>query len=246
MPSASTNRRKIVIFALVICLCLAVGGVLIAKGYLTIGWLNEQLDTLEDVLNRPYGPVLYILGTVAFIGLQIPGVVPVILAPLVYGLAEAFFLAMIGVNIAMIATFLVARYFLRDYFAPRLERSRFNRYTRHLETSGILTVGFLRVALWMFPPMNWLIGATNIKIRDYIIGNLIGLAPVIFAVELVTIRLKSISSFWDLLRPESISVILAFVAFLILVAWLRRRYITAREPQSAGKPGSSPINGRDT
>ena len=232
MPAASADRRRVVIFALIVLLCLVAGGVLIAKGYLTIEWLNTQLDTLKEILNRPYGPVLYVLGTVAVISLQIPGVVPVILAPLVYGLAMAFVLTMIGVNLGMILTFLLARYFLRDYFAPRLERSRFSRYTRHLETSGILTVSFLRIALWMFPPMNWLIGATNIRIRDYIVGNIIGLAPVIFAIQLVTVRLKSIDSFWDLLRPESIAVILAFVAFLIAVAWMRRRYLSTREPRS--------------
>ncbi len=232
MPSTSDGRRRIVIFALIICLLLATGGVLIAKGYLTIEWLNTQLDSLEETLNRPYGPVLYVLGTVAFIGLQIPGVVPVILAPLVYGLAESFFLTMIGVNIGMIATFLAARYFLRGYFAPRLKNSRLNRLTRHLETSGILTVSFLRIALWMFPPMNWAIGATNIRIRDYVIGNIIGLAPVIFAIQLVTYRLKSIDSVADLLRPESIGVILGFVAFLIVVAWTRRRYMSTEETRS--------------
>ncbi len=232
MPSTGAGRRRIIIFALIICLLLATGGVLIAKGYLTIEWLNDQLDTLEETLNRPYGPVLYVLGTIVFIGLQIPGVVPVILAPLVYGLAESFFLTMIGVNIGMIATFLAARYFLRDYFAPKLEKGRLNRFTRHLETNGILTVSFLRIALWMFPPMNWAIGATNIRIRDYVIGNIIGLAPIIFAIQLVTYRLKSIDSVVDLLRPESIGVILGFVAFLIVVAWIRRRYMSTGESRS--------------
>jgi uncharacterized membrane protein YdjX (TVP38/TMEM64 family) len=232
MPSTGAGRRRIIIFALIICLLLATGGVLIAKGYLTIEWLNDKLDTLEETLNRPYGPVLYVLGTIVFIGLQIPGVVPVILAPLVYGLAESFFLTMIGVNIGMIATFLAARYFLRDYLAPKLEKGRLHRFTRHLETNGILTMSFLRIALWMFPPMNWAIGATNIRIRDYIIGNIIGLAPIIFAIQLVTYRLKSIDSVVDLLRPESIGVILGFVAFLIVVAWTRRRYMSTGESRS--------------
>jgi len=231
MSSAKTNRRKLIVFALIICTCIIISIVLIAQGYLTIDWVNTQLDTLDDVLNRSYGPLLYVLGTFIFIMLQIPGVVPVILAPLTYGLGEAFILAMIGVNIGMIATFLIARYFLRDYFAPKLEQSRWHRFTRHLETSGILTMIFLRIALWMFPPMNWAIGATNIKIRDYIIGNLIGLAPILFAIQLAVSRLKTVNSFRDLLRPETISIVLGFLAFILVLIWIRRKYFSTKQSQ---------------
>ena len=121
MSSAGTNRKKLVIFVLIICICLIIGSLLVVRGYLTIEWVNAQLGTLEEVLNRPYGPALYVLGTIVFIVLQILGVVPVILAALAYGSAKAFILSMVAVNIGILGTFLVARYFLRDYFAPKLE-----------------------------------------------------------------------------------------------------------------------------
>ena len=231
MPAEKASRRKLYVFALIIVTCLIIGIVLIVKGYLTIEWVNDQIDMLEDVLNRPYGPVLYIIGTVAFILLQIPGIVPVVLGALVYGLGEAFVLTMIGVNVGVIGTFLLARYFLRDYFAPKLQRSRFSRFTRRLETDGYVTMIFLRVALWMLPPMNWAIGATDMKIKDYIIGSLIGLAPIIFAVQLTTRKLQSVQSSRDLLQPETIAVILGFVAFLIVVLLIRRRYFSSKESQ---------------
>jgi uncharacterized membrane protein YdjX (TVP38/TMEM64 family) len=231
MSAERASRRKLFVFALIIGTCLVIGIVLIVKGYLTMGWVNDQIDTLEDVLNRPYGPVLYLIGTVAFILLQIPGIVPVVLGALVYGLGEAFILTMIGINIGITGTFLLARYFLRDYFAPKLERSRFHRFTRRLETNGIITMTFLRIGLWMFPPMNWAIGATNIKIRDYIIGCVIGLAPIIFAIQLTTKKLQSIQSTRDLLQPETIAVVLGFVVFLIAVLLIRRRYFSAEESQ---------------
>ena len=234
MGSVRDNRKKVIAFALIIGVCVIIGSVLIAKGYLTIDWVNAQFDTLTEILNRSYGPVLYILGTIAFILLQIPGVVPVILAPLVYSFWEAFLLTMIGVNIGMIATFLVARYFLRDYFAPKLEGSRLGRFTKHIENNGIMTMTFLRVILWMFPPMNWMIGATNIKIRDYIIGNLIGLAPIIFAIQLATKRVQSIDSFWDVLQPETIGVIFAIIVILIAIIWIRRKYFSPSESQFNG------------
>jgi uncharacterized membrane protein YdjX (TVP38/TMEM64 family) len=231
MSNTKKDRRKLIIFASIICICLIIGIVLIVRGYLTIGWVNDQLDTLEDVLNRSYGPLLYILGTFGFIILQILGVVPVILGPLVYDQPQAFFLTMTGVNIGIITTFLVARYFLRDYFAPKLEASRLNRFTRRLETNGIMTMIFLRLALWMFPPMNWAIGATNIKVRDYIVGSLIGLTPIILAVHLAVSRLKTVNSARDLLRPETIAVLLVFLAFLLTVIWIRRKYFSLKEPR---------------
>jgi len=229
MTQNSSGRTKLIVFAVIIGVCIITGSVLIAKGYLTIGWVNAQFDSLTDILNRSYGPFLFVLGTIIFILLQIPGVVPVILAPLIYGLPEAFLLTMVGINIGMIVTFLVARYFLHDHFAPKLENSRFGRFTKQLEKNGIFTMTFLRIVLWMFPPMNWLIGATNVRIRDYIIGNLIGLAPIIFIIQLTTKRLQSINSFWDLLQPETIGVIFALIIILIAIMWVRKRYFSVNE-----------------
>jgi len=177
MSPVRTNRRKPIAFAFIICICLITGGLLAAKGYLTIEWANAQLDTLEEILNRPYGPALYVSGTVTYELLQLPGVVPVFLGPLVYDLWAAFLISAIGINIGLVATFLIARYFLRDYFAPKLKKSRLNRLARHLETNGILVMIFLRLILWMNPAMNRVIATTNIRIRDYIIGNIIRTCP---------------------------------------------------------------------
>lgn len=231
MAAVRTNRIKLIVFAFIIGICITIGALPVVREHLTIDWINAQFDTLDEILNRSYGPALYVLGTVIVILLQIPGMVPVILAPLVYGLVEAFLLSMLAANIGMIVTFLVARYFLRDYFAPKLEKSRLNRFTRHLETNGIMVMCFLRIALWMLPPMNWLLGATNIKIRDYIIGNVIGLAPIIFGLQLAINRIQSIHTFWDLLQPETIAVITVFIAFLLVVVWIRKRYFSTRESQ---------------
>jgi len=226
-----TKRRKLLVFAFIIVVFLIIGNLPVVRDHLTMEWVNAQLSSLDEFSNRSYGPALFVLGTVIIILLQIPGVVPVIVAALVYGLAEAFILGMIGVNIGMIVTFLVARYFLRDYFAPKLEKNRLNRFTRHLETNGILAMSLLRVVLWMFPPLNWFIGCTNIKVRDYIIGNIIGLAPIIFAIQLVTKKLQSIDSVRELAQPESIAVVFAAIASLLVFAWIRKRYFSTKEPQ---------------
>ncbi len=232
MTAASRNRKRVIAFVAILCVCVIVAFLPPVREHLTMDWVNAQFGAIDETLNRSYGPPIFMAGTFLVIMLQIPGVVPVIVGPLVYGLGEAFFYTMIGVNVGMIATFLVARYFLRDYFAPRLETGRFRRLTGQLQSNGILAMTLLRVALWMFPPMNWLVGATNIRIRDYVIGNIIGLAPVIFALQLTVSRLQSVRSFWDLLRPETIGVLLAFVIFVLLVFWIRRKYFPTREPGS--------------
>lgn len=221
------RRAKILVFALFIFFCLIMGNLPEVKSRLTIAWLNGQINILHDIFNRPYyGAALFLLGTVIVILLQIPGMIMVVLAALVYGLGKAFLLTMIACNLGMILTFLIARYFLQDYFVPKLEKSVLSRFTGKVREHGLVVMLFLRITLWMFPPMNWLMAATGIKTRDYIIGTLVGLAPIILALQVTIKKLQSIRSLSELMQPEIIILMGLLVSGLILVVWIRKRYLS--------------------
>ncbi len=227
-----SHRLKLIVFGLLICLCLIIGNLPEVKSRLTIAWMNAQINTLHDIFNRPYyGPALFLLTTVVVILLQIPGMIMVVLAPLVYGIVKAFVLTIIACNIGMILTFLIGRYLLQDYFAPKLEKSVLNRFTGKTGQNGLMVMLFLRTTLWMFPPMNWLMAATGIKTRDYIIGTVIGVAPMILAVQLTIKKLQSIRSLSELVQPEIIILMGLLVTGLIIVALVRKKYFSTESSE---------------
>jgi hypothetical protein len=44
-------------------------------------------------------------------------------------------------------------------------------------------------------------------------------------------KLQSIHSFWDFLQAGIIAVVSVFIAFSLVVAWIRRRYFSTKESQ---------------
>ena len=93
-----------------------------------------------------------------------------------------------------------------------------------MERNGIKTVAMLRVLLTMAPPLNWLLGATNIKVRDYIIGTSLGLIPAVVVVIFMVGRLKTITKMSDLLQPEVVGAMLVFLTVVVVVLVLRRKF----------------------
>jgi len=120
---------------------------------------------------------------------------------------------------------LIARFLLRDYFQPKLEKSFIQPFLGKLETNGILTMIVLRIFMVMMPPLNWFLGASKVSNRDYILGNILGLAPVCFAVVLGVKKLRHVRSLWDLLQPQTVAVVGIFFLALGVIVYFRYRIV---------------------
>jgi len=48
----------------------------------------------------------------------------------------------------------------------------------------VCAVIVLRLALWMAPPVNYLLAMSSVTFRDYALGSAIGLAPPVVAIAL--------------------------------------------------------------
>ncbi|HEX7665940.1 MAG TPA: hypothetical protein VF407_15540, partial [Polyangiaceae bacterium] len=54
-----------------------------------------------------------------------------------------------------------------------------NRALSRLEDKPIVTILVLRTVFWVSPPLNYALGWSNVKTRDYLVGSAIGLfAPI--------------------------------------------------------------------
>lgn len=217
------SRIKLIVFVLFILLCAVLANLPEVRDNLSFEAVNAHLQTLEDVANSPIGPLLFILAFILIILMQMPGMIMVVVGGLVYKPLPGILLSLLGANIGTCITFLMARFFLRDFFAPKLEKSFLAKYADHLETHGIFTMIILRMIMAMAPMVSWMAGISKLSTRDYLIGNAIGLFPMIFLITFMVNRLRSISSMSDLLSLETLFLFILFMVVVTAVFILKNK-----------------------
>lgn len=228
------SRVKLLAFALFIVLCIALAQLPGVRKFLTLESINAHLQSLSAAANTPQGPFIYVGIIILVIIFHMPALVPVVLGGLVYDPWLAVCLSLTGGVIGSTLTFLMARFFLRDFFAPRLQKSFLIKYVAYLEAHGIFTMAMMRMLAAMSPIPSWLAGVSKISIRDYVVGNLIGLFPLIVLVTVVANRLRAITSLSDLLRPDTMIPFALFMALVVAIfvvrTKLKARAETTAEP----------------
>jgi phospholipase D1/2 len=113
------------------------------------------------------------------------------------------------------ATFLLVRYTAQAW-AQRALRERFPRLRAlddRLERHGVATVVLLRLVLFLAPPLNWALGASRVRVRDYVVGTAIGVLPGIGLTVFLADRITAAGSTselldWDVLGPAVILALL--------------------------------------
>lgn len=154
---------------------LIVGAVV--AGHLLKAWL-DPLAELRGWVNRAgsAGPLLFV---VLFLALNTVGVpLPVLGAAAgaafgpVHG-APTLFAAM---TIAAWAQFLVARHVVGEQVRQRLGHALV-RVSQLLERRGVIAVAGARLLPGPFSEFNMLAGLTVVKLRDFMVGTLIGCVP---------------------------------------------------------------------
>ena len=73
-------------------------------------------------------------------------------------------------------TFFVARFFLRDTVS-KMEIRGVRGLNEKITRRGFLTVFLLRLVFFLMPPVNWVLGVTGVKYRDYLLGTILGVSP---------------------------------------------------------------------
>jgi uncharacterized membrane protein YdjX (TVP38/TMEM64 family) len=96
-----------------------------------------------------------------------------------YGLAGGFAIAYPLSVAAALAAFALGRGLLRDRLERRFARDpRVLRLDTAVRTRGVLVVVLARLSpMFPFAPVNYLFSVTGVSTRQYVIGSVIGLAP---------------------------------------------------------------------
>lgn len=180
------------------------------KEFLAMSQVSLENFLMANMLLAPFlYIVIYIIRPLVFF----PTSILTPLASVVFGPFWGWIYTYIGENIAASVAFLVARYFGGD------QVSRFKKLQLlddELHEHGLRTVIFLRlVPLFPFDVVNFGLGLTAVKFKQYVIGTAVGVIPGLTAYIFLGASLFS--------GVYIIPTVVCFVALSLLAGYLRKR-----------------------
>jgi uncharacterized membrane protein YdjX (TVP38/TMEM64 family) len=131
----------------------------------------------------PYGPLAFIAVCIAGIFLHMPEILLIAVGGMLFEGVHAFTYGWIASVVGATSTFVIVRYFARDYVQRGMSArfARLRALDERLERNGFVTVLVLRLVLFMAPPLNWALGASRVRLVHYVGGTALGVVPGIAA-----------------------------------------------------------------
>ena len=167
------NRRKAVIKASILATFIIVAISIIrftpAKEFFTQKALSEFLDRAGF-----WAPLVFMLVYTIGVSLFVPGTLLTALGAALFGPYWGFVYVWVGAMGGATLAFWIGRTLGRD-FAAFLVGGRLKNYDEAIERNGFATVLYLRLAYFPFTLMNFGMGLTKVRFRDYFSGTGLGI-----------------------------------------------------------------------
>ena len=122
----------------------------------------------------PWAPLAFILVYALGVCLFIPGTLLTALGAAIYGPYWGFVYVWVAAMLGAAGAFLIGRYLGRE-FAASLIGDRLKKYDDAIERNGFATVLYLRLVYFPFTAMNFGMGLTKVRFRDYLWGTGLGI-----------------------------------------------------------------------
>lgn len=198
-------------------------------------WIGpSRLQALALAIERaPATPVWVVLAYIVASLTAVPITLVVVATAFAFGPWVAVAYALAGSVVGAAVTFCLGRMLGRGT-VRRLAGARLNELSRRLGRRGVAAVLVFRlVPVAPFTVVNLVAGASHLRMRDFLVGTALGMAPGVIAVSVFTDRLVAA------LSDPSPSQIVALIAVLLVIGlgalairrWLARR---ARSTRDAG------------
>lgn len=178
--------------------------------------VTRQIETL------PLAPLWIVLCYAAAAVVSAPVTLLIATLGIVFGAAWGGLYAFIGTTVAAAASFWIGNRLGRDT-VRRLVGARVNRLSERVAKRGIVAVVVLRLLpVAPFAIVNLVAGASHIRIRDFMIGTMLGMGPGIFLTVAFAHQLVA-----SLRRPTagSFAVLIGIGAVLIGLSLLLQRFL---------------------
>jgi len=160
-------------------------GLLVITALVIVGWTlvpawldHAQLVRILCSLG-PWREVGFVLAHVIATALGLPGALLVVVGGMIFGVVWGTLWSALGATLGAIAAFLLARYWLHDWFKQRFyHHPRLRRLDYHLCDRPLHYVLAVRlVPISPFNLVNFLFGLTSIPLGTYALGTGLGILP---------------------------------------------------------------------
>ena len=156
-------------------LLAAVIGLAFGTGLVSHVGDQERLEGTVEAAGL-WGPVLFVTLMVLLVPLNVPGLVFVVPATSLFGMAGGIVLSLLGGFLASVIGMVLARRFGRRALEPRIP-PRLRRWEARLVRRGFWAVVLLRTCTFLFQPVDWICGLSGIPLRTAVAGTFVGLIP---------------------------------------------------------------------
>lgn len=163
--------------ALLFIIVLIIAGLAIAE-HTEAGQIRTALSWIRDLhaAIAPFGPFGFWLAGTLIIVANIPTIVVIACAAVLYGTIGAAVMGMACLLTASAVIYALSRVFGRSLIAAHLERF-LPILERHFAARGVRTVMLVRLMFFALPPTNWALAVMNIRLREYLFGTFLGAIP---------------------------------------------------------------------
>jgi uncharacterized membrane protein YdjX (TVP38/TMEM64 family) len=217
MKRGLANRSHALIKALILVLFIVMAICVVrftpVKDYLSAETLGALLDKAGI-----WAPAAFILIYAAGVCLFVPGTLITAIGAALFGPYWGFLYVWVGAMIGASTAFFVGRGLGREFTAS-LIGDRLKKYDDAIERSGFATVLYLRLVYFPFTPMNFGMGLTKVRFRDYFFGTGLGImvGTFIFTLFVGTVKEVWVSGDWGGLLSFKVffSVALFIFSFFI-------------------------------
>jgi len=167
------SRRKAMLKAgiLILFIISAIGLIRFTpiRNYLTVEAMGQFLESAGL-----WAPFVYMLFYALGVCLFLPGTLLTGLGGAIFGPYWGFLYVWFGAMAGASAAFIIGRTLGRE-FASSLIGDKLKKYDDAIERNGFATVLYLRLVYFPFTPMNFGMGLTKVRFRDYVTGTGLGI-----------------------------------------------------------------------
>ncbi len=160
-----------------------------------------------------WGPLLFILFFAVLTTLFIPATLFTIPSGIIFGIWWGTVLSVLGATLGAVISFFISRFLGKEFIAKLLERTYLNKIIKidyELEEHGFHHTLILRLMPFVpFVFLNYALGVSRIRFKDYFLATLLGLIPTIFIFSYFGASLASLN--WISI---TVSVVLLAIVFL--------------------------------
>ncbi len=217
------NRGKAIVKAVILAAFIAGAIVLVRFTAVKDALTAEQLGNFLDTAGI-WAPLVFILIYTIGVCLFVPGTLLTGLGAAIFGPYWGFLYVWFGAMLGACAAFVIGRTLGRE-FAASLVGDRLKKYDEAIERNGFATVLYLRLVYFPFTPMNFGMGLTRVRFRDYAAGTGLGIivGTFIFTFFIGTIKDVWATGNWGELVSFKVFFSLALFVFSFFIPKIIKR-----------------------